>query len=128
MRRKILSVMILLVFLVSCKQNKERTEDIVIFTEKSFNQTIRLKSEVWGHEGILNPGKIFDLDSLILLLDTNRPKSVFVFDKKNGKLINNVISRGLGPNEMIDCWELQIKKESIWAFDLQTGKLACFKP
>ena len=116
---------ILLTFLVCCTQNK--IHDRVYFTYKDFRTPIELKGEILHAEILWKPRAIYCIDSALVILDEKYGDYfVQVYNKENFNLIAENIPKGIGPNESISCWSLQINSDYVWAFDVQTRKIKAY--
>lgn len=123
---KIIQLLILSVYLVSCTQNKGEVKDAVLFTYKDFAPSIKLKGEILPTENLWKPIRIYYTDSVLATVDMSRDYFVQIYNKENLNLIAENVPRGIGPNERLNCWTLQINSDYIWTFDIQTQKMTAY--
>lgn len=71
-----------------------------------------------------NVNKITVLDDLILVMDSERSESVFVFDRE-GRFKHKIGERGMGPGEYINLWDATIDRENmeIYIFDNSNNRM-----
>ncbi len=124
---KTIQLIIFLTLFVCCTQNKSKLDDITYFTYKDFSNSIELKGEILPLEILWKPLNIYCLDSIFIMLDIQHGDYfVQIYNKNNFNLIAENIPKGIGPDENISCWGLQINSDYIWAFDIQTRKIKAF--
>lgn len=86
------------ILLFSCsRKNNEKN-----IAEDSFPQTIELDYSplILENGMLLNPQKIIQFDSLLVVFDSFEGKELSLWDIKNGTLINRFLDRGHGPFEV----------------------------
>jgi len=116
---------ILLILFVGCVQNE--IEDAEFFSYKDFGNPIELKGEILPAETLWKPVRIFFSDSVFLVVDNSYGDYfVLIYDRELNQIAEQV-PKGIGPNESIICWNLQITAGDIWAFDPQTNKMKAYR-
>ena len=125
MKKKQFSILgMLLMLLVSCEQGG--IEDAVRISFKDFRNPIELKGEILPVETLWKPGNIFFSDSVLLVIDNSYGDHfVLIYDKELNQIAEQV-PKGIGPNESVVCWNLQMIAGDIWAFDLQTNQMKAY--
>ena len=97
-----------------------------MYSYKDFGDPVNLKGEVLPIEDIWKPSRIFCQDSFIILTEPTNEYLIHVFDKEQGFKVANNIPNGVGPNERLNSWSLQVDSESIWSFDMMTGTMTSY--
>ena len=124
---KKLQSIIFLSLLVSCTLNENKIEDAVYFTYNDFGNPIELKGEILPTEKLWKPTRIYFTDSVFVLVDNHYGDFfVQVRNKNNLDLISENIPKGIGPDERLSCWTLQINSDYIWALDMQAQKMTAY--
>ncbi|MDR0423814.1 MAG: TolB-like 6-bladed beta-propeller domain-containing protein, partial [Rickettsiales bacterium] len=124
--KKIQSILFF-ILLVCCTQNKTKFEDRVHFSYKDFGKPIELKGEILPLETLWKPMNIYCTDSVLVMIDIQHGDHfVQVYDKDNFNLLTKNVPKGIGPDENLSCWVLQINSDYIWAFDIQTRKIRAY--
>ena len=113
MRKK--HFLIILTLLVGCTQNE--IEDAVHISLNDFGNPIEMKGEVLPAENLWKPMKVFFSDSVLIVIDISYGDHfVLIYDRELNQIAEQV-PKGLGPNESIVCWNIQIIENDIWVFD-----------
>ena len=115
---------VFLFLFVGCNQNK--IENAVYILLKDFGNPIELKGDVLPAETLWKPMKIFFSDSVILVIDISYGDHFVLIYDKELKQIAEQIPKGLGPNESIVCWNIQIIGNDIWVFDPDMRKMKIY--
>jgi len=121
---KTIPSLILLTLCIGCTQNK--VADTIYFTYKDFGQPIELKGEILDTENLWKPSRIYFSDSVFVAIDNLYGDYFVPIYSKDINLIAENVPKGIGPNESINCWTLQINADYIWAFDMQTQKITAY--
>lgn len=112
----------------SCSNAKP---DGVDFTEESFRKTFHLtKGNIYKNDSLFiqMPTYLqFHPDSFLILEDMSTSKQVKIIDLKNNK-IQEIISKGNGPGEMIAAYEMQILGKDLYVFCGQLRKIIKLSP
>jgi hypothetical protein len=78
-------------------------------------------------DSLWKPTGIYCEDSLLILVDNTTDCFVQIYHKDNLDKIAENIPRGIGPDERLNCWTLQMDSEYVWAFDMQLRKLTAYE-
>jgi hypothetical protein len=117
-------LLIFLILSVGCAQNK--IEDTMYVSFNDFGNPIELKGEILPTETLWKPISIFFSDSVFLVVDNSYGDYfVLIYDKELNQIAEQV-PKGIGPNESLICWNLQIIESNIWAFDPQTNQMKAY--
>ena len=121
---KKIQLLIFLTLLLSCSQNK--IEDAVQISLKDFGNPIVLKGEILPVETLWKPMKIFFSDSVFIVIDISYGDHfVLIYDRELNQIVEQV-PKGIGPNESIVCWNIQIIENDIWVFDPDMRKMKVY--
>lgn len=110
-------IIIILLFLSACQQKIEYTSSKSI-SFSDFKESLLLKGEdLLFDEPVMKPSKIYVIDSLIFLINTNTEYLFQCFNINTGKQTKEFISFGSGPDEMLNPISLGQKDSFIYVFD-----------
>ncbi|MCQ2973339.1 MAG: TolB-like 6-bladed beta-propeller domain-containing protein [Bacteroidales bacterium] len=120
---KINFYIIIAIFICSCNSENNLDKSIKNITYDDFQSIENLDYEIVNLDSIWKPTQIFIEDNNLILIDKSQENfaQVFDFETKLKKCEN--ITFGVGPNESLDCWSLQIMKDYILSFSIQTNQL-----
>lgn len=127
---------LILFLLFSCRQGKDKQENVTFFSIENFD----------GKE--LNVDECFSYVKLLpLQLDTNRiigqikdvcvigdtiflldeiTSALYSFDKNSGQCLASVLKKGHGPNEYINPVALSVNAENLYVLDMPTSRIIKF--
>ena len=127
---------LILFILFSCRQGKDKQENVTFFSIENFD----------GKE--LNVDECFSYVKLLpLQLDTNRiigqikdvcvigdtiflldeiTSALYSFDKNSGQCLASVLKKGHGPNEYINPVALSVNAENLYVLDMPTSRIIKF--
>ena len=114
----------LLILFTCCVRNEvENAKHIFL---KDFDSLIELKGEILPTETLWKPVRIFFSDSVFLVVDNSYGDNfVLIYDRELNQIAEQV-PKGIGPNESLVCWNIQIIAGNIWAFDPQTNQMKAY--
>lgn len=112
--------------LVSCLDGQKYIKDSVLYSYNDFGNTVNLKGEILPIEDIWKPTRIFCQDSFLILTEPTDKYLIHIFNKEHGSKVANNIPNGIGPNERLNSWSLQLDNENIWSFDMMTGTMTSY--
>jgi hypothetical protein len=127
-KRKINWVILTVGLICSCSNQNGLTPD---FNENSFKESVPLQNgEKYRNDSLFFgiPYYLkFHCDSFLIYLDLKTTKKVKIIDLKN-KRIQEVISSGRGPGEMLAPWGLEVIGKDVYVFCLQLVKVIKLSP
>jgi hypothetical protein len=126
MNKKIFSVLVFLASFVffACRDKS----DLNTFSEKDFAETIDLKGSIPPFDDtLMRPRNIHVVDNLLFLTNSRTEYIFEVYDLNTNKKINECIKFGNGPDEMIAPTIVNLTKDSLWIFDIQTWLLRNYR-
>ncbi len=112
--------------LFSCTSIKKTEDNLHRVSYNDFGEITKLKGHIFELDSVWKPERIYSIDSLICLTDRTCDYIVQIFSKKNKTLIGKNIPYGIGPNEKLSCWTMQITGNKVYTFDLQVCDLSEF--
>jgi WD40 repeat protein len=118
----------LLVAIVFVSYRNKSDSDSDTFSEKDFAAPIDLKGSVLQVDAmIMRPRNIHTVGNLLFLTNVKTEYIFEVYDLNTGKKINECIKFGQGPDEMIIPTIVNLTKDSLWIYDIQTRLLRSYR-
>lgn len=127
MKIKFYVIIVFSLLLSACKEESGMVKDATVFLKKDFKQIEYLKGEIMEVDSLWKPIRIWAYDSSLFTVDLYFDSFVQIYDNKTGiKRVEN-IPKGIGPNELLNCWSLQFAYDKVWAFDMQQAKINVYE-
>lgn len=127
---KFASLFLIFIF-ISCSNENPKSLEFKIIDEAPFASTFET-SESSADKVALHPINIHGIftdiiaeDDLLICGNLRDPKLINLYSSKSGKLLNEIIIRGTGPNEGLSIAKLSVGSNStpfIWAYDITLSK------
>ncbi len=127
---KFASLLLIFIF-ISCSNENPKSLEFKIIDEAPFASTFET-SESSADKIALHPINIHGIftdiiaeDDLLICGNLRDPKLINLYSSKSGKLLNEIIIRGTGPNEGLSIAKLSVGSNStpfIWAYDITLSK------
>lgn len=112
---------ILLLINISCNTNKIQEHS---FNLKDFQKEITINEAStieFDNIELLDPRWIkFHPDSFLILIELKSDPQIKIIDLKNNS-VQEVIKKGMGPDELLGAWGLSIINSDIWVFGINQG-------
>lgn len=112
---------ILLLINISCNTNKIQEHS---FNLKDFQKEITINDAStikFDNIELLDPRWIkFHPDSFLILIELKSDPQIKIIDLKNNS-VQEIIKKGMGPNELLGAWGLSIINSDIWVFGINQG-------
>lgn len=119
-------ILLLTCLVLSCSNREQHYKDAVLYDLNDFGNPIDLKGEILPLDSIWKPTRIWSKDSFLILAESSDDYLVHIFHKEKGNKIACNIPYGIGPDERLNCWSLQLGKTNVWSFDMQKGLVTCY--
>jgi hypothetical protein len=124
MNRFLIITFYFFIFLFLSCQNK----NIDRFHEKDFSQIIELKGDVLTlDEPIMRPTNIYLIENLLVLQNRGTDYIYEIYDLETNKKINECLSFGNGPEEMIRPTIVNLTNDDLWIYDIHKLSLFNYK-
>jgi hypothetical protein len=120
--------MLLMCGLRNCSDSPKSApvRDAVPYGYSDFGVPVELKGEILQLDTVWKPGRIGCRDSLLVLVESTGDYLVHVFHREKGCQTARNMPYGIGPDERLNCWSLQLDTKQVWAFDMQTGAMTAY--
>lgn len=125
MKIKQLTIGILSVVLTGCG-NTAQIKDADLFDWVAFGTPQLIQGELVTIDSLLRPTRLLVCDSTLITVDKYSDNFVQVYNKHTGAKICENVPRGMGPNELLYCWSLQVCNDKVWAFDMQMASVQVY--
>lgn len=126
MKIRICFIIIFALCINACKNECGIVKDATLFTVKDFVQTESLRGEIMKIDTLWKPVRIWSYDSSLVTVDLYSDYFVQIYDSKTGIKKAENVARGVGPNELLNCWTLQFNQDRVWAFDMQQARINAY--
>lgn len=116
-----LFLFVYIIFMTGCAENNNDS--------KPFTKIMKVNSEVLiGAESVADPRHILVVDKFLVLGNKTQTPLVEVYDISSGKMIDNFLSVGNGPNEVLIIGNLQYipQKKALLVADLFKRKIVSY--
>lgn len=111
---------------LSCANEKKHYQNVALYHYHDFGTPIGLKGEILPLDSIWKPTRIWSKDSSLILAESGDDFLVHVYHKGKGYKTAWNIPYGIGPDERLNCWSLQLNESNVWAFDMQKGMVTSY--
>ena len=127
MKNKIFFIIIFVLTANACKNSPLIVENATLFTKEDFIVTKKLTGEILDMDSLWKPTRIWVHNSSLITVDSYTDYFVQSYDSKTTLKKAENIARGIGPNELLNCWSLQFNDDIVWAFDMQQAKINAYQ-
>lgn len=124
--KNLYSIILALLLVVGCTSVRQEDNAMTIVSYSDFGGITELQGEIFDLDTVWKPTKLFSVDSLLCLVDRTCDRQVQIFSKKNKIKVGENIPYGIGPNESLSCWTLQIGNNCVHSFDLTANEIRCY--
>lgn len=101
-------------------------KDADLFGWEDFGAPQLLQGDLFTIDSLLRPTRLFVCDSMLIAVDKYSDNFVQVYNKHTGTKICENVPRGIGPDELLYCWSLQVCNNKVWVFDMQMATMQVY--